>query len=89
MSTTSSPDGLASDGRERSDGPSFDELWLVVDPGHAMPADDPVHASGKRHRRRLADQATPRRVRVRRRRNQPWVPTSGLVGRKRRSARRG
>jgi hypothetical protein len=69
-------------------GPSFDELRLAVDHGRGMPEHDPVHAPGKRRLGRMTDAATPRQVRIERRRHQPWIPTSGLVGRKRRSARR-
>ncbi|MFP5487560.1 MAG: hypothetical protein ACLGHQ_04560 [Acidimicrobiia bacterium] len=70
-------------------GPSFDELRLAVDHGRGLPDLDPAHAPGKRRLGRTADVATPRQVRVERARHQPWVPTSGLVGRTRRSARRG
>lgn len=71
------------------DGPSFDDLRLVVDHGRGLPVEDPAHAPGKRRLGRVADEAKPRRSKLVRRRHQPWVPTSGLVGRKRRSARRG
>ena len=70
-------------------GPSFDELRLAVDHGRGLPSADPAHAPGKRRLGRTADVTTPQQVRIERRRHQPWVPTSGLVGRKRRSARRG
>ena len=70
-------------------GPSFDALRLAVDRGRGMPEHDPAHAPGKRRIGRTADAATPRQVRIERQKHQPWVPTSGLVGRKRRSARRG
>lgn len=49
---------------------------------------DPTRAPGKRHRGRPDDAAAPTEVAVERPARQPWVPTSGLVGRKRRSARR-
>lgn len=49
---------------------------------------DPVRAPGKRHRGRPADSDGPDDVLVERQPHQPWIPTSGLVGRKRRSARR-
>lgn len=66
--------------------PAFDELRRSVE--HAMPEHDPAHAPGKRRIGRPADQAIPRPVRAERRRHQPWIPTSGFVGRTRRSARR-
>lgn len=71
------------------DVPSLDELRLAVDHGRGLPVEDPAHAPGKRRLGRPADEAVPHRVRVERWRHQPWVPTSGLVGRTRRSARRG
>lgn len=71
------------------DGPSFDELRLAVDHGRGLLGHDPAHAPGKRRLGPTADAATPQQVRIERRRHQPWVPTSGLVGRTRRSARRG
>jgi len=61
------------------------------DPEHERrPRPDPAHAPGKAHRgappaakqRAEANPAAPAH-------DQPWVPTSGLVGRSRRSARRG
>jgi hypothetical protein len=89
MSTKSSPHGRSIRGTGRPGGPSFDELRLAVDPGRALPVADPAHAPGKRRLGRSADDTAPPRVRVERRRHQPWIPTSGLIGRKRRSARRG
>ena len=71
------------------DSSSFDELRRTVDHGRGLPGADPAHAPGKRRLGPTADSATPQQVRIERRRHQPWVPTSGLVGRKRRSARRG
>lgn len=71
------------------EGPSFDELRLTVDHGRGLPEHDPAHAPGKRRIGRAADEVAPHQMQVERRRHQPWVPTSGLVGRKRRSARRG
>ena len=71
------------------DGPSLDEVGHAVDHGSGQPVQDPAHAPGKRRIGRPADETMPHRVRLERRRHQPWVPTSGLVGRKRRSARRG
>ena len=80
---------MRTDGHRPRDGPTFDELRLAVDHGSGLPGHAPAHAPGKRKIGPMADQAAPPRVRVERRRHQPWVPTSGLVGRKRRSARRG
>jgi hypothetical protein len=80
---------MRTDGHQTRDGPSLDELRLAMDPGSGLLEHDPAHAPGKRRLGRAADDATPRQVRLERRRHQPWVPTSGLVGRKRRSARRG
>ena len=80
---------MRTDGHQTRDGPSFDELRLAVDHGRGLPDHDPAHAPGKRRIGRVADAATPPQVRLERRRHQPWVPTSGLVGRTRRSARRG
>jgi hypothetical protein len=77
------------DNQHERDGPSLDELRLAVDHGRGMPEIDPAHAPGKRRLGGPVDETVPHRVRVERRRHQPWVPTSGLVGRKRRSARRG
>lgn len=56
----------------------------------SVPRSDPAHAAGKRKLgpppetgQRLLEGHTKQA------RDQPWVPTSGFVGRKRRSARRG
>ncbi len=51
---------------------------------------DPAHAPGKHHLAPLpgTGRAAPRTGAVPPH-DQPWVPTSGLVGRTRRSARRG
>lgn len=68
--------------------PSFEELRLAMGHGRGMPVEDPAHAPGKRRIGRPADAATPHQVRLERGRHQPWIPTSGLVGRTRRSARR-
>jgi hypothetical protein len=47
---------------------------------------DPAHAPGKRRLPRPPDdQRAPKTATARSSRNQPWVPTSSLVGRKRRS----
>jgi hypothetical protein len=57
--------------------------------GPALPGSDPAHAPGK-HRKSppplqgRAAQRTPAGARA----HQPWVPTSGLIGKQRRSARR-
>ena len=59
-------------------------------PEHADAPVDPAHAPGKRHRGPPAQQAPEHRDPPEKRsHDQPWVPTSGLVGRPRRSARRG
>lgn len=79
---------MQSDAPETRETSSFDELRLAVDHGRGLPEFDPAHAPGKRRLGRVADAATPHHVRIEGRRHQPWVPTSGLVGRKRRSARR-
>jgi hypothetical protein len=79
---------MRTDVHQAREGPSLDELRLAVDRGHGLPEHDPAHAPGKRRIGRMADAAVPRQVGLERRRHQPWVPTSGLVGRKRRSARR-
>jgi hypothetical protein len=51
---------------------------------------DPAHAPGKRRRGPPPEQGRAAGEEPgRRRQHQPWVPTSGLVGRTRRSARRG
>ena len=53
-------------------------------------ARDPAHAEGKRKLGPPPEvKQRPTGAKAKQRRNQPWVPTSGLVGRKRRSARRG
>lgn len=50
---------------------------------------DPAHAPGKRRKAPPPDADLPNRGQsAQSRRDQPWVPTSGLIGRKRRSARR-
>lgn len=49
---------------------------------------DPTRAPGKRHRGRAADAQAPPEVPSEAHTHQPWIPTSGLVGRTRRSARR-
>lgn len=67
------------------EGPPLDELTG----GLGLPEHDPAHAPGKRRLARATAMATPPSARVARSKHQPWVPTSGLVGRKRRSARRG
>jgi hypothetical protein len=51
---------------------------------------DPAHAPGKRGLGPPQETAhMPPPAQVERTRHQPWVPTSGLIGRTRRSARRG
>ena len=80
---------MRTDVHQAREGPSFDELRLAVERGHGLPEHDPAHAPGKRRIGRVADEAAPPKVRLERPRHQPWVPTSGLVGRQRRSARRG
>lgn len=80
---------MQTDAPQARTGPSLDELRLAVDHGRGLPGLDPAHAPGKRRLGPTADAPTPRQVRIERTRHQPWVPTSGLVGRKRRSARRG
>jgi hypothetical protein len=57
---------------------------LARDPRRA----DPSHAQGKRKLGPPPEVEAPPTASIERRRHQPWVPTSGLVGRKRRSARR-
>ncbi|MEZ5081354.1 MAG: hypothetical protein R2878_12015 [Thermoleophilia bacterium] len=49
---------------------------------------DRAHAPGKRTLGPAPDVTEPRSIRTEQRRNQPWIPTSGLIGRIRRSARR-
>lgn len=52
-------------------------------------APDPAHAPGKRKRGAPRDtEPAPHRIEPQPGHDQPWVPTNGLVGRKRRSARR-
>ena len=80
---------MRTDGHHPRDGPSFDELRLAADYGRGLPDHDPAHAPGKRRTGPVAGSVAPPQVRLERRRHQPWIPTSGLVGRKRRSARRG
>lgn len=56
------------------------------------PGPDPAHAPGKRHKGPPPEDALPpRRVAKGAKpvHHQPWIPTNGLVGRKRRSPRRG
>lgn len=56
----------------------------------AQPAEDPAHAPGKRKLGPPANAGkAPHDPLTESHKHQPWVPTSGLVGRKRRSARRG
>lgn len=58
--------------------------------GTRVDASDPAHALGQQHLvwiGKLAGFA--RNAPTRRPHDQPWVPTGGLVGRSRRSARRG
>lgn len=53
-------------------------------------APDPAHAPGKRGKGPPpATVSSPRAAPPTRTHDQPWVPSSGLVGRSRRSARRG
>jgi hypothetical protein len=61
-------------------------------PTSPMPEDgaDLAHAPGKRHIRPTRTPVdVPRNEPAKRMHDQPWLPTSGLVGRSRRSARRG
>jgi len=51
---------------------------------------DPAHAPGKRKKGPPVEpEGEPTEADLEPRRHEPWVPTSGLVGRKRRSPRRG
>ena len=50
---------------------------------------DPAHAPGKTSLGPPPKGRRPRPARVAGLRHQPWLPTSGLIGRQRRSARRG
>ena len=51
---------------------------------------DPVHSPGKRKRGPAPVEINaPVEHELEQKQDQPWIPTSGLVGRKRRSARRG
>jgi hypothetical protein len=59
-------------------------------PGAPETTGDPAHAPGKRHIGPAPTGAgAPSSGPAKRGHDQPWVPTSGLVGRTRRSARRG
>jgi hypothetical protein len=58
--------------------------------GTRVDASDRAHAPGKQHLGRVRTLAGfARNEPAKRPHDQPWVPTSGLVGRSRRSARRG